>query len=81
MARIKYVDEEDLTLENRELFAPGLNLYRAPAHSPRGARSFGSFSEFLLHNSTLDSSLWERDTSSRRMCEIREDISDCEREN
>ena len=59
MARVPYLDRSDLTAEHQDLLARNINLYRALAHSPNGARSFGTLGRFIRHESRLDPRLRE----------------------
>ena len=59
MARVPYLDRSDLAAEHQDLLARNINLYRALAHSPNGARSFGTLGRFIRHESRLDPRLRE----------------------
>src|SRR6266478_5036833 len=59
MARLPYLDRSDLAAENRDLLSRNINLYRALAHSPNGARSFMGLGKFVRHQSRLDPRLRE----------------------
>jgi alkylhydroperoxidase family enzyme len=54
MARLSYLDENDLQEGDREILQRGLNLYRLLAHSPGAARAFQHFAKFLRFESSLD---------------------------
>src|SRR6185437_15397032 len=59
MARVPYLDKSDLAAENQDLLARNINLHRALAHSPNGARSFTGLGKFIRHQSRLDPRLRE----------------------
>jgi alkylhydroperoxidase family enzyme len=59
MARVSYLTPEDLAPADRELLARNLNLYRAIAHSPDGARAFAAPALYVRHHSPLDPRLRE----------------------
>lgn len=59
MARVPYLDPADLPAEHRDLLARNINLFRAMAHSPEGARAFHGLGEFIRHRSRLDPRLRE----------------------
>lgn len=59
MARVPYLSPEDLAPSDRELLARNLNLYRAIAHSPDGARAFAAPALYVRHHSPLDPRLRE----------------------
>lgn len=59
MARLPYLDKADLAPENQDLVARDINLHRALAHSPNGARSFLALGKFIRHQSRLDPRLRE----------------------
>lgn len=59
MARVPYLDQSDLAPEHKDLLARNINLFRAMAHSPDGARAFHGLGEFIRHRSRLDPRLRE----------------------
>lgn len=59
MARLPYLDKADLSAEDQDLLARDINLHRALAHSPGGARSFLAVGSFIRHRSRLDPRLRE----------------------
>ena len=59
MARVPYLDRDDLPPEHRDLIDRDINLYRALAHSPNGMRSFRALGTFIRHKSRLDPRLRE----------------------
>ena len=59
MARLPYLDADDLAPEDRELLARNLNLYKIVAHSPDGARAFAAPALYVRHHSKLDPRLRE----------------------
>lgn len=59
MARVPYLDKSDLSAENQDLLLRNINLVRALAHSPDGARVFGALANFIRFKSRLDPRLRE----------------------
>lgn len=59
MARVPYLDPDDLSPANRDLLARNVNIYRAMAHSPDATRSFLSLAKHIRHHSRLDAKLRE----------------------
>ncbi len=59
MARIPYLNKEDLPPEHQGLLARDINLMKALANSPRGARAFGALGGFIRNESKLDPRLRE----------------------
>ena len=59
MARVPYLDKSDLPAEHQDLLARNINLFRVLAHSPNGARSFGTLGRFIRSESRLDPRLRE----------------------
>ena len=59
MARVPYLERSDLAPEHQDLLARNINLFRAMAHSPNGARAFHALGEFIRHKSRLDPRLRE----------------------
>jgi len=59
MARVPYLDPSDLPEEHRSLLARNINLNRALAHSPKGARAFSTLGGFIRNGSRLDPRLRE----------------------
>ncbi|HTQ23790.1 MAG TPA: carboxymuconolactone decarboxylase family protein [Candidatus Binataceae bacterium] len=59
MARLPYLDKSDLAPENQDLLARNINLVRALAHSPDGARAFSALATFIRFKSRLDPRLRE----------------------
>jgi alkylhydroperoxidase family enzyme len=59
MARVPYLDQSDLAAEHKDLLGRNINLFRAMAHSPHGARAFHGLGEFIRHKSRLDPRLRE----------------------
>src|SRR5262249_43939554 len=59
MARLPYLEQSDLAPDFRDLLARNINLFRALAHSPRGARAFSDLGTFIRRKSTLDPRLRE----------------------
>jgi hypothetical protein len=59
MARLPYLDRDDLAPEHRDLLARDINLNRALVHSPDAARAFGGLAHFIRHGSRLDARLRE----------------------
>lgn len=59
MARVPYLDLEDLPPEHQDLLARRANIYRALAHSPNGLRAFSTLGGFIRFKSRLDPRLRE----------------------
>jgi alkylhydroperoxidase family enzyme len=59
MARLPYLDAEQLPPEQRELLKRPINLTRLLVNSPGMARAFGGIGNFIRHKSTLDPRLRE----------------------
>ena len=59
MARVPYLNQSDLAAEHKDLLTRNINLFRAMAHSPNGARAFHGLGEFIRHQSRLDPRLRE----------------------
>ena len=59
MARLPYLDVDDLASEDRELLDRPINLARMLAHSPSGTRVFRHTGAWIRHKSRLDSRLRE----------------------
>ena len=59
MARVPYLDQQDLAPEHRDLLARNINLVRALAHSPNALRAFHGLGEFIRFKSRLDPRLRE----------------------
>jgi len=59
MARVPYLDHQDLKPEDRDILARDINLYRALAHSPGAARKFSGLGGYIRHESKLDPRLRE----------------------
>lgn len=59
MARVPYLDEDDVAPEHRDLLARKLNLYRALVHSPESARQFVALGMHIRHHLKLDPRLRE----------------------
>ena len=59
MARIPYLDAEDLPEDQRHLLARPANLFRALVNSPDAYRNFGRLGRWIREQSTLDPRLRE----------------------
>ncbi|MDE0815690.1 MAG: carboxymuconolactone decarboxylase family protein [Alphaproteobacteria bacterium] len=59
MARLSYLDKDDLKEEDKELLARGINLHRILVHSPGAARAFGALGGYIRHGTTMDARLRE----------------------
>jgi alkylhydroperoxidase family enzyme len=59
MARVPYLDQQDLAPEHRDLLARSINIFRALANSPDGLRAFHGLGEFIRFKSRLDPRLRE----------------------
>ena len=59
MARLKYLDKDDLAEKDQDLLARNINLFRALVHSPNAARAFSGLGGFIRHKSKADPRLRE----------------------
>ena len=59
MARIPLLEEADLAPEDRDLLARPINLNKALAHSPEGARAFSGLGSWIRWQCKLDPRLRE----------------------
>jgi alkylhydroperoxidase family enzyme len=59
MARLPYLDRDDLKPEDRDLLARDINLIRALVHSPGGTRAFAGLGGWIRNGSRLDPRLRE----------------------
>ena len=59
MARVPYLDPEDLPEQHRDLLKRRINLHRALVHSVEGARHFSGLGQWIRHDSKLDPRLRE----------------------
>jgi alkylhydroperoxidase family enzyme len=59
MARLPYLDEEDLADEDKSIVARGMNLHRILAHSPEAARRYSGLARYMRFESGLDPRLRE----------------------
>jgi alkylhydroperoxidase family enzyme len=59
MARVPYLDVEDLPEEERDLLKRPINLFRAFVHSPKMARAFSGLGGHIRYGSKLDPRLRE----------------------
>ncbi len=59
MARLPYLDTDDLSPEDRDLLQRKINLHRVLTHSPGGARHFSRLGRYIRFESTLDTRLRE----------------------
>jgi alkylhydroperoxidase family enzyme len=59
MARVPYLDQQDLAAEHRDLLKRNVNIFRALANSPDGARAFHGVGQFIRFKSRLDPRLRE----------------------
>jgi alkylhydroperoxidase family enzyme len=59
MARVPYLDQQDLAPEHRDLLARSVNIVRALANSPNGLRAFHGLGQFIRFKSKLDPRLRE----------------------
>jgi len=59
MARLPYLDQDDLAPENRELLTRNINLYRAMAHSPNALRRQQALGRYIRFESKLEPRLRE----------------------
>jgi alkylhydroperoxidase family enzyme len=59
MARVPYLDTDDLAPEDRELLARPISLFRVLSHSPGGARAFQGMGGWIRFKCELDPRLRE----------------------
>lgn len=59
MARVPYLNVDDLKEEDRDLLASGIDLHKAMANSPGLARAFLGLNHYMRHESPLDGRLRE----------------------
>ena len=59
MARVPYLDPDDLDPDDRDVLSRPINLARALAHSPAGARAFSRLGGWIRFGSKLDPRLRE----------------------
>jgi len=59
MARLPYLNEADLSPDDRDLLARPINLHRLLTHSPNAARAFNALGMFIRYESVLDPRLRE----------------------
>lgn len=59
MARLPFLEEDDLLPEDRMLLERPINLNKILAHSPGAARAFGRLGGYIRHKSPLDPRLRE----------------------
>ena len=59
MARLPYIDVDELADSDRDLLKRPINLFRQLVNSPGGARAFGTLGGYIRHKSTLDPRLRE----------------------
>ena len=59
MARLPYLDADDLPEDQRNLLSRPINLNRALAHNPGALRTFGRMGQWIRHDGNLDPRLRE----------------------
>ena len=59
MARLPYIDVDELADSDQDLLKRPINLFRQLVNSPGGARAFGTLGGYIRHKSTLDPRLRE----------------------
>ena len=59
MARLPYLDAQDLAPADRDLLARNINLFRLMVHSPGAARAFNGLGRYIRFDSPLDPRLRE----------------------
>ena len=59
MARVPYLDLNDLAEADRDLLKRPISLHRALVNSPNAARAFGGLGQFIRYGSKLDARLRE----------------------
>ncbi len=59
MARLPYLNADDLPAEDRALLARDINLYKALAHNTAALRAFSGLGQYIRHRTALDARLRE----------------------
>lgn len=59
MARLRYLQPQDIPAEYEDIAARRINLYRALAHNPAAARAFSVLGKYLKSSSAIDARLRE----------------------
>jgi len=59
MARLPYLNIDDLEPKDQDVLSRNIDLYRVLAHSPMAARKFSGLGGYIRHNSKLDPRLRE----------------------
>jgi alkylhydroperoxidase family enzyme len=59
MARLPYLDKDDLKPEDQELLKRSINLHRVLVHSPGATRAFGGLGQYIRYGTTMDARLRE----------------------
>ena len=59
MARLPYLNQDDLPAEDRALLARDINLYKALAHNSAALRAFSGLGQYIRHRTALDARLRE----------------------
>lgn len=59
MAQLPYLDVDDLAEADKAILKRPINLHRALAHAPDGARAFGGVGSYIRHGGKLDPKLRE----------------------
>lgn len=59
MARLPYLDRDDLAPEDKKLLDRNINLFRILTHSPNGTRAFHALGGYIRNGSKLDGRLRE----------------------
>ena len=59
MARVPYLDPEDLAEADRDILKRPITLHRALAHTVAGARAFGGLGQWIRYGTKLDPRLRE----------------------
>lgn len=59
MARLPYLEKTDLALEDQDLLARPITLFKCMTHSPKAARAFHGLGHFIRYDSHLDPRLRE----------------------
>lgn len=59
MARLPYLEQDDLPAEDRALLARDINLHKALAHNTAALRAFSVLGQYIRHRTALDARLRE----------------------
>ncbi len=70
MARLPYLDKDDLKDDDKDLLARGINLHRLLVHSPGAARAFEKIREVVTRPGGRTDDLGGRGRGPRRLLQL-----------